>query len=164
MIKHNYGLNPKPGYGLPRVIFHTFTTAESDAIYKTVKSKVDPKASPAHLGHAAVLLALLKTKPPTPETPDSQLYMVSSPMNGRRFLQDAKLGKTYYPLVQASCPVIFENIKQYNVVDADKETINQYLAQATKVAQDCYNVWLKHPLTLPVAISFHNLVTMLIAS
>ncbi|KAF5015603.1 hypothetical protein F66182_13009, partial [Fusarium sp. NRRL 66182] len=108
----NYGLDPKVGYGLPRVIFHTFTTAESDAIYKSVKSKVDPKASPAHLGHAAVLLALLKTKPTSAETPDSQLYMTSSPVNGRRFLQDPKLGKTYYPLVQASCPVVFENIKQ----------------------------------------------------
>ena len=164
MLKQNYGLDPKVGYGLPRVIFHTFTTAESDAIYKSVKSKVDPKASPAHLGHAAVLLALLKTKPTSAETPDSQLYMTSSPVNGRRFLQDPKLGKTYYPLVQASCPVVFENIKQYNVVDADKETIKKYLTQASKAAQESYDVWLNNALTLPVAISFHALVTMMITS
>lgn len=163
-MKQNYGLNPKSGHGLPRVIFHTFTTAESDAIYKTVKSKVDPKASPAHLGHAAVLLALLKANPPTPETPNSQLYMTSSPVNGRRFLQDAKHGKTYYPIVQSSCPVVYENIKQYNLVGAEKETVNKYLVQATKVAQDCYDVWLRNPLTLPVSMSFHNFVVMLIAS
>lgn len=163
-MKQNYGLNPKSGHGLPRVIFHTFTTTESDAIYKTVKAKVDPKASPAHLGHAAVLLALLKTKPTTPETPDSQIYISQSPLNGRRFLQDAKHGKTYYPIVQATCPVIYENIKQYNLVDADKETVNKYLVQAAKVAQECYDVWLKNPLTQTVAMSFHNFVTMLIAS
>ncbi|KAF3392149.1 hypothetical protein DPV78_010718 [Talaromyces pinophilus] len=160
----NYGLNPKSGHGLPRVIFHTFTTTESDAIYKTVKAKVDPKASPAHLGHAAVLLALLKTNPTTPETPDSQIYISQSPLNGRRFLQDVKHGKTYYPIVQATCPVIYENIKQYNLVDADKETVNKYLVQAAKVAQECYDVWLKNPLTQTVAMSFHNFVTMLIAS
>jgi hypothetical protein len=163
-MKQNYSLNPKSGHGLPRVIFHTFTTTESDAIYKTVKAKVDPKASPAHLGHAAVLLALLKTKPTTPETPDSQIYISQSPLNGRRFLQDAKHGKTYYPIVQATCPVIYENIKQYNLVDADKETVNKYLVQAAKVAQECYDVWLKNPLTQTVAMSFHNFVTMLIAS
>jgi hypothetical protein len=163
-MKQNYGMNPKAGRGLPQVIFHTFTTSESEAIYKAVKSKVDSRASPAHLGHAAVLLALLKKKPPPLETPDSQIYTVPSPMNGRRFLQDAQHGKTYYPNVQASCPVIFENIKQYNVVDADEETINKYLVQATKVAQDCYGVWVNNPLTLPVAQSFCNFVINLMAS
>ncbi|EED21275.1 conserved hypothetical protein [Talaromyces stipitatus ATCC 10500] len=163
----NYGLNPN----------QTTVSPESFSIpspprkvtqstpYKSVKSKVGPTASPAHLGHAAVLLALLKKKPTTPGTPDNQIYMAQSPMNGRRFLRDAeKHAKTYYPIVQASCPVIFENIKQYNLVDADKETINKYLVQATKVAKDAYKTLLSNPYTLPVGTSFHNFVTMLIAS
>ncbi|KAF5017541.1 hypothetical protein F66182_10517, partial [Fusarium sp. NRRL 66182] len=59
---------------------------------------------------------------------------------------------------------VFENIKQYNVVDADKETIKKYLTQASKAAQESYDVWLNNALTLPVAISFHALVTMMITS
>lgn len=79
-------------------------------------------------------------------------------------MQDAKHGKSYYPIVQASCPIIYENIKQYNVVGADKETINKYLVQAAKIAQESYDVWIKNPITLPIGIAFHNFVTMMFAT
>lgn len=130
-----------------------------------MKSKIGSSASPAHLGHAAVFLALLKANPPSADVSDSQIYMAQSPMNGRRWLKDTEQhAKTFYPCVQASCPIIYENIKQYKVVDAPKETIDEYLVQATKNAKERYEQWLSNPMTLPVGTAFHNFVTLLLAS
>ncbi|OKL63819.1 hypothetical protein UA08_01099 [Talaromyces atroroseus] len=161
----NYGPNAKEGHGLPRTIFHTFTKEESDAIYKAVKTKVGPSASPAHLGHAAVFLSLLKSSPPSDDTPDTQVYVSQSPVNGRRFLENPqKHAKTYYPVTQSTCPVLYGNIKQYEIANASKEMWDEYLLTATKIAKETYDQRLANPAALPISINFHNLIGFLQAS
>lgn len=162
--KDNYGLKPKEGYGLPRTIFHTFTEEESSAIYKAVKSKVGPSASPAHLGQAAVFLALLKANPPTADTKETQAYVSASAVNGRRFLQSPESHKRLYPGAQSSCPCFYENIKQWKVVDASKEKVDEYLLEATKIAKTRFENILSEPTNLPATIALHNLVGQWIAS
>jgi 15-O-acetyltransferase Tri3 len=122
-------------------------------------------ATPTHLGHAAVFLSLLKANPPSADTPDTQAYVSQSPVNGRRFLENPeKHANTYYPVTQSACPVLYANIKQYKVAGAPKETLDEYLITATKIAKQHYDDRLAHAVALPITISFQGLIGTMHAS
>lgn len=129
-----------------------------------MKERLGPKFTITHLGHAAVFLALLKTNPP-PADATNAISLTASPVNSRRFLREeyANGTKTYYPLCQATSPLLFENIQSYDPRDNDKEQLRENLARAAKVTKESYDSWINQPSFLPASISFMSLIAMTIA-
>ena len=95
--------------------------------------------------------------PPGPEVPDSQVYMSTSPADGRRFLEkDYALGnKSYYPVCIGPSPVIFENIKSYDI--SNEISLVDPLSRACRVAKDSLTFWLSLPSHLPASLALFNL-------
>lgn len=78
-------------------------------------------------------------------------------------MKDPQQAKTYCPVVQSTCPVSYDNIKQYNVVDVSKESIDECLIQTAKIAKEHYDKWLSNTETLVVGVTFHNFIARMIA-
>ncbi|GAD91476.1 conserved hypothetical protein [Paecilomyces variotii No. 5] len=162
----NWGLNKRSeNVGLPRSIFHTFTPEETANLLRAVKERLGPKYTITHLGHAAVLLSLLKTNPPPADAPET-FCVTASPVNSRRFLQEdyAKGTKTYYPVCQSTAPLLFENILSYDPRSCDKEQLREKLARAAKHTKETYDFWMTQPSFLPASVSFMSIIAAAISS
>lgn len=144
--------------GNPRHALHVFSAEESSSMICNIKKQLGDDFNITHLTQAAVFLALLEMNPPGPEVPDSQVYMSTSPADGRRFLEkDYALGsRSYYPACVGFAPVIFKNIKSYDIRNANVESLVDSLSRACRVTKDSLTSWLKLPSYLPAAISFSN--------
>ncbi|PGH15482.1 hypothetical protein AJ80_05499 [Polytolypa hystricis UAMH7299] len=164
-MMNNWGLDVLGAGGFPRAVFHEFTEVESNKINKAVKDQLGPDFSITYLAHAAILLALLKTKPAT-DAPDGQIYGSYSAVNGRRFIRDeyAQGEKLFYPICQTSTPIIFENIKSYDMVNADKVKQREYLISAAKVAKAGYDGAINLPSYMPANTAQLQFIAALTAS
>jgi hypothetical protein len=97
--------------------FITFTQSQSNKILHAIKTILGSEANITHLGHAAMVLALLRNAP----VPELQLVskntVLYSPcwINGRRYIRntDAQLPatKSYIPICQTFAPIIFPNLR-----------------------------------------------------
>ena len=131
----SWGLKFKLEAGTPRIIIHTFTVPESETIIRAVKSRLGPTYTISHLGHAAVVLALLKSSPPSHDIPDSQSFTMT-------------LG----------------NIKSFKVDDNDKDAVVEALERGCKIAKESYDQWLSNPFQLALGISKDNFTASFLTS
>ena len=133
------------------------------SIIRSIKKSLGADFTITHLAQAAVFLALLEMNPPGPDVPDSQIYLSLSPVDGRRFLEkDYALGsKTYYPVCTSNAPIVFENIKSYNIGNA--ESLVDCLSRACRAAKDSFNFWINQPCHLPATLSMSNFIAYMIA-
>lgn len=132
---------------------------------RNIKTSLGADFTITHLAQAAVFLALLEMNPPGPNVPDSQVYLCLSPVDGRRFLgQDYARGSNfYYPVCTSNAPIIFEDIKSYDIGNADAESLVGYLSRACRVAKDSFNFWINQPCHLPATLSMSNFIAHMIA-
>ena len=107
----------KDGY-MPKAIHKRFSVEESKVILLAVKEKLGKACSITHLGHAAMVMTMLKFKPaqerPAPGAPlVSPLFM-----NGRRYLdQDILRSRSCISLCRAFNAIEFRNVEKYILSD-----------------------------------------------
>ncbi|KAI9036279.1 trichothecene 15-O-acetyltransferase [Aspergillus affinis] len=124
VIQRNWGLQPNitSQDGKPQSIRRTLSTDQSKAIIANLKSALGAEYTITHLAQAAVFATVLKLHPPGPNVPDSQAHLSAPPVNGRRFLTEefATGGKSFDSMCIMTIPVVFKNIKSYDVGNADR--------------------------------------------
>lgn len=132
---------------------------------RNVKTSLGVDFTITHLAQAAVFLALLETNPPGPDVPGSQVYLCFSPVDGRRFLEKDYAGgsKFYYPVCTSNAPIIFEDLKSYDIGNADAESLVDCLSRACRVAKDSFSSWINQPCHLPATLSMSNFIAYMIA-
>ena len=126
-----------------------------------IKTVIAPEANITHLGHAAMVLALLRnTLLRASRHSSSDDLVLYSPcwLNGRRYIQclDAKPSpkETWIPVCQSFAPIIFSNL--HNLVlslSATKAEIKDKLIQACRVAKDQYSIIKQRESMMPESVA-----------
>jgi hypothetical protein len=95
-----------------------------------VKARIGPLYTITHLGHAATVLALLKTRPlPTGDTTTN--LATALPVNGRYFLRDAVANKQY-GACQAGAVVELPNLGSWAVDESNTAAVRTALGELVK--------------------------------
>lgn len=102
----------------PETIHKRFSVEESNAILLAVKKKLGKACSVTHLGHAAMVMTMLKFKP-VQERPAHDARFVSPLfINGRRYLDQGVPGsKNYISLCRAVSGVELRDVETYILSD-----------------------------------------------
>ena len=127
------------GY-MPKAIHKPFSIEESNAILRAVKEKLGEKCSVTHLGHAAMVMTMLKSKA-VQERPKSNANLVSPLfINGRKYLdQDVPGSQNYISLCRALSAVEFRDVEGYILSEnASKEEVQAKLKLACAEAFRSY--------------------------
>ena len=121
-------------------LFRDFSKEESTAVLRAVKEKLGTSYTVTHLGHAAMVLAMLKFNPPPDNVLEGQSFISPCFMNGRRYLRaDPSMTHDHIPVCQAFGVVVFPNVKDYIISsDATNERSAETLIKATKAARTSY--------------------------
>jgi 15-O-acetyltransferase Tri3 len=131
-----------------RAHFRSFSLQESISLLQCVKVELGRSATITHLGHAAMVLAMLRLEGSVSAarcmqaSQRSKSTTFSSPcwMNGRRYLDPRKLGgMAYISVCQALGEVVFPDVEQYSIsrTTSDIER-RKVLIRAAKVAGASY--------------------------
>ena len=129
----------KEGY-LPRAIHKRFSVEDSNAILVAVKERLGNACSVTHLGHAAMVMTMLKSKP-VQERPTHGDHLVSPLfINGRRYLDQGVPGsQSQISLCRAFSAIEFRDVKNYVLSDnTSKEEIQRRLRLACAEAFRSY--------------------------
>lgn len=152
--KSSWGLATGNATGIPRTDIVTFTVAESTAIIKSVKSQVGTPYTISHLGHAAMVLALLKIRPLPSDTNDAVHLCSPLPVNGRRYLKDPDLKR--YGCCQAGAVASFPDLRSWIVDEHDREAVKKTLESGCRHVKEGYDYWLKKDYQVAVNVSKDN--------
>ena len=132
-------VHAKDGY-TPKTLYKRFSIEESNAILLAVKDKLGKAYTVTHLGHAAMVLAMLKFTP-VEERPTHSTHVVSPLfINGRRYLdQGVPESQNYTSLCRAISAIEFRNVEKYVLSDnASKEEVQEKLRLACTEAFRSY--------------------------
>ncbi|KAG0645771.1 Core trichothecene cluster (CTC) 3 [Hyphodiscus hymeniophilus] len=134
--------------------FITISTHQTAALLRNVKSIINPSSNITHLGHAAMVLALLRSNRPT--YPSQRLF---SPcwLNGRRYLKPSpslpKPPKSYIPICQSFAPIVFSGLDHLNLKrSATNNEIREVLGKACREATEEYGRIRKRESMLPECV------------
>ena len=137
---------------IPAYLFHPLTHHESITLLQTVKQKLGPSYTITHLAHAAFILAILRSNPPTDPTPDKTFNdndtivpthtPFISPLltNARRYLDpENPQTKDYTPICQATGLIVFPDYQDLLIRDEiSKEEKMTILLKACKASHASY--------------------------
>lgn len=136
--------------------FLTLTKHQSTHLVQEVKRITSPNANITHLGHAAMVLALLRSQPWS-QTSSQALY---SPcwLNGRRYLRSSTASpiptKSYIPVCVSFAPVIFTDLQNFSLPQtATKSEIRATLINACQMATAEYSKIRRRKSILPESIA-----------
>lgn len=149
--------------GRPCTEWYTFSNAESAAMIRAVKTRLGSQYTISHLGHAAMVLALLKVKPLPAGSPDGTTLITPLPVDGRRFLRDEYVDKQYGSC-QAGAIVEFENLKSWAVDESDTEAVKSMLERGCKHVKESYDYWLSKDFQLALGVSKDNFLSSFLSS
>jgi len=142
LVQSSWGLRINNSGEIPRTDLVSFTTAESIAMIKSVKKRVGPEYTISHLGHAAMVLALLQIQPVSSNMGDTAHLCSPLPVNGRRYLKDASI--TRYGSCQAGAVVQFPNLGSWSADKNDSDAVKQTVERGCKHVKEGYDLWLKN--------------------
>ncbi|CZR51941.1 uncharacterized protein PAC_01818 [Phialocephala subalpina] len=142
-LKHNPGLPllPSPHHNLPptqETHFTILSTHQTTALLSAIKHVISPTSNITHLGHAAMVLAILRSiqLPTTTRALYSPCWL-----NGRRYLRDSELAKSYVPICQSFAPVVFDGMEELVLSpEATKGELGAKLIRACRVATGEYGM------------------------
>ena len=125
---------------MPKAIHKRFSVKESNAILLAVKEELGRACSVTHLGHAAMVMTVLKFKP-VQDRPTHADHL-ASPLfiNGRRYLdQGVAESQRYISLCRAISAIEFRDVESYILSDnACKEEVQKKLRLACTEAFRSY--------------------------
>lgn len=120
--------------------FITLPRTQSISLLAGVKQAVGCDSNITHLGHAAMVLALLRSNP-LPETPPRSPPPLYSPcwLNGRRYLLSSSTNpvptKDYIPVCLSFAPIIFPDLRELSLPrSAGAAAIKPMLVKSCKIA------------------------------
>jgi hypothetical protein len=123
-----------------RTHFITLTQEQSTLLTQHVKRIISPNATITHLGHAAMVIAMLRSNPPS--TTCNILY---SPcwLNGRRYLKTSpnqpSQTKSYIPICLSFAPLVFPDLHELVLErKATQEEIKRTLVKACRMSTNEY--------------------------
>lgn len=165
---NNWGLEPKSYIpdGPSKTIWRTFTLEQSQQIVQAVKQRLGKGYTITHLGQSALLLALLKKNTPGPDIGSDRIWLCTSPINARRFIQEpySSYKKPFFPLCQANGFVIYDDIKSYAQEGKREDAkTKELLTRAAKVTKDGYATVMDRPHAVAVGTSVMEVITGMIA-
>lgn len=139
--KSEWGMNvlSKDGY-MPKAVHRRFSVEQSNAILLAVKVHLGKACSVTHLGHAAMVMTMLRFKP-VEERPTHSDHLVSPLfINGRRYLNQGVPGsQRYISLCRAISAIEFRDVESYILSDnASKEEVQEKLRVACAEAFRSY--------------------------
>jgi hypothetical protein len=135
--------------------FITLSEAQSSSLVEGVKEMVGPDSNITHLGHAAMVLALLRSSQLTSSSSTSPQPLYSPCwLNGRRYLRPSDANpfptQDYIPLCISFAPIIFGDLKELSLSrSVDRAAIKSKLVKACKIATEQYGNIKKQRSTLP---------------
>lgn len=146
--KNNHGI-PLKGMGMEdsethEVHFTTLSEAQTAALLREVKKVVGSDSNITHLGHAAMILALLRFNPLLSTITKAAPFPLYSPcwLNGRRYLFPlfpAASVNTNIPLCMAFAPIIFPDLRDLSLsLEAGREEVKAKLVKACQTATEEY--------------------------
>jgi hypothetical protein len=124
--------------------FITIPLDQSTALLKAIKQYLGPEATITHLGHAAMVLAMLRREPVSNTAPNVEKTLYSPCwLNGRRYLRPfnghPQPISSYGPLCMSYAPVIFSDLDELSLpVDATRDETREALLKAGKAAAEQY--------------------------
>ena len=125
---------------MPKAIHKRFSVEESNAILLAVKEQIGEACSVTQLGHAAMVMTMLRFKP-VQERPTHGAQLVSPLfINGRRFLdQRFPRSQNYISMCRAISAIGFRNVESYILSDnGSKEEVHGKLKLACAEAFRSY--------------------------
>jgi len=136
---HNHGLPllqvPQPNVQKSHSII--LTAEESIQLNQQVKLSANPNSNITHLGHAAMVLALLRSAP-LKSYPTAQSLYSPCWLNGRRYLQHPH-SKSHIPICLSFAPIVFPDLQELKVEkSAGKASVKQTLMNACGIATQEY--------------------------
>ncbi|KAH8684788.1 hypothetical protein BGZ60DRAFT_523985 [Tricladium varicosporioides] len=151
-------LRPKPSLASQNHHFTTLTRSQTTKILSAIKPLFGQEATITHLGHASMVLALLRHARLCPK----DLYLYSPCwLNGRRYLlypgsnlQLLPPIKSYIPICQSFAPIIFPNIHELALsLEASKDEIREKLVKACHIATEQYVILKTRKSVMPESIA-----------
>ena len=132
------------------------TEAQSSALLQAIKTVIGPDSNITHLGHAAMVLTLLRSNPLLTNSSANEESALYSPcwLNGRRYLDDGRYTKSYIPICQTVSPIIFPNLEKLTLgEEATREEVREVLVRACLVATGQYGEIRRRKSMLPDAVA-----------
>lgn len=109
-----------------------------------IKARLGPGFTLSHLGNAAILLALLKVRTLPADYPEDKPFIMTVPVNGRRWIRD-DLVDDYYIMSQTGAVVKFNRVKSLAVDYNDHTKVVDALERACRDAKVSLDHWLNNP-------------------
>ena len=147
-------------HGKPSTVFHTLPQDQSQKIIRAIKSNLGTAYTITHLTNAAILLALLKTRPPPPKAGPIHYAPLAS-VQGRRFMTSPySSGQTpYFPCSQTNGALYFSSVYDYVQPEGENdEKTKELLAKGAAVAKECYVESIGRQSVLGTSISIMELI------
>ncbi|KAF4610365.1 hypothetical protein G7Y89_g15755 [Cudoniella acicularis] len=141
-MKTNPGLPLLPNPKTPSVqkTKHiTLSSSTTTLLLQRIKTDISPTSNITHFAHASLVLALLRSQPPSTYTTVPETFYSSCWLNGRRYLNHQRLEKNYVPICMSFSPIIFHDLQ--NLVlekNAGKEEVKRKLVESTRIASGGY--------------------------
>lgn len=138
--------------------FITLSEAQSTSLLEGVKEIVGPDSNITHLGHAAMVLALLRSSRLTNSSSTSPQPLYSPCwLNGRRYLRPSDANpfptQDYIPLCISFAPIVFPDLKEISLSrSANRAVIKSKLAKACKIATEQYGNIKRQKSILPESV------------
>ncbi|KXH68107.1 hypothetical protein CSAL01_12931 [Colletotrichum salicis] len=158
----SWGLPVAAGTGAPRTIWRTFTAEQSAAIKAAIKTRLGPSFTVTHLGHAAMVLALLRARPLPADAPDSVTLVSPLPVNGRRYLRGDAAGR--YGSCQAGASVEFAPLREWVVDESNADAVRATLGALASHVKEGYEYWLRNEFQLAVDQAKGNFLASVLGS
>ncbi|UQC90625.1 uncharacterized protein CLUP02_16155 [Colletotrichum lupini] len=135
----------------------------SAAISKAIKSQLGPQFTFTHLGHAAMVLALLRVSPLAGDASDALFLSSPLPVNGRRYLSGSN-ASIRYGSCQAGASVEFAPLRSYAVDESNPEAVRMTLASLAHHVRNSYQHWLTNEFQLVIDQVKSNFLAGFLAS
>ncbi|RDL37251.1 uncharacterized protein BP5553_04684 [Venustampulla echinocandica] len=127
-----------PGPLKQETTFLTLSQKQTTSLLNAIKTTISPQSNITHLGHSAMVLALLRSSP----SPSKGSFYSSCWLNGRRYLRATPSyvvpGKAYVPICMSFAPIIFHDMDLKLRDDTTDEELRNVLVRVCRVATEQY--------------------------
>lgn len=130
---------------------------------RAVKARLGQQYTISHLGHAAMVLALLQSNPLASSTPPGTALITPLPVNGRRFLKP-EFREHRFGSCQAGAVVEFKNLASWAPATQGPGDVQEALGRLSRHVKESYDYWLRNQFQLPLGISKDNFLSAFLSS
>ncbi|KAJ2966699.1 hypothetical protein NQ176_g10025 [Zarea fungicola] len=159
----SWGLPVTNNPGDARSEWFTFSKEQTETMIQAVKTRLGQQYTISHLGHAAVVLALLQTNPLDSSAPPSTALITPLPVNGRRFLK-RELQEHRFGSCQAGAVVEFNDLASWAPATESPGGVQEALGKLSRHVKESYDYWLRNQFQLLLGISKDNFLSAFLSS